>query len=233
MPSHVVPSLWQPDKCYDAPLSLPYRVAMHLNPTEIDARHCYQILVGAVIPRPIAWISTIDAHGVSNLAPYSFFTVASCNPPVLCVNQVNPANRREKDTLANLRATGECVVNIVPPGQVEAMNASCGDYPPGVSEFEAVGIASSRSHVVKAPGVLAAQVRFECRLRDTLIISPNPMGGSMMLLDVVSMFIDDSIAHGNQIDTALLAVVGKLGGNGYCTTEARFELERPVITATN
>lgn len=204
---------------------------MYFNPAEIDARHCYQLLVGAIIPRPIAWISTINAHDMSNLAPYSFFTVASCNPPVLCVTQVNPRNRPEKDTLANLRATGECVVNIVSQDQAEAMNASCGDYPPGVSEFAAVGIATVSSHNVKPPGVLAAKVRFECRLREVIVISPEPMGGSMMLLDVVAIFVDDAISHHGSIDPALLQAIGKLGGNGYCTTGERFELERPVIPA--
>ncbi len=233
MQSGVVSGLWPGWQCYDALLSLPYCIAMYLNPAEMDARHCYQILVAAIIPRPIAWISTRNAQGVSNLAPYSFFTVASCNPPVLCVTQVNPRNRAEKDTLANLRATGECVVNIVPPELAEAMNATCGDYPPGVSEFEAAGVAACPGHAVAAPGVLAAKVRFECRLRDTLIVSPDPMGGSVMLLDVVAMFIDDSISHGEQVDTGLLQVIGKLGGNGYCTTQARFELERPVIGSPN
>lgn len=204
---------------------------MYLKPAETDARHCYQLLVGAIIPRPIAWISTLAANGVSNLAPYSFFTVASCNPPVLCVTQVNPRNRPEKDTLANLRATGECVVNIVSQDQAEAMNASCGDYPPGVSEFVALGIATVASQRVKPPGVLAARVRFECRLRDTLIISPEPMGGSMMLLDVVGIFVDDAIRNQGTIDPALLQAIGKLGGNGYSTTGERFELERPLMPA--
>ena len=202
---------------------------MQVSPSEIDARQCYQLLVGAILPRPIAWVSTIDANGISNLAPYSFFTVASCNPPVLCVNQVNPRNRPEKDTLANLRATRECVVNIVSQAQAEAMNASCGDYPPGVSEFDAIGIATSASRSVGAPGVRDAKVRFECRLREVIIISPGPLGGSMMLLDVVDMYIDDAILKDGSIDNRLLEAIGKLGGNFYTTTGQTFELERPVI----
>ena len=202
---------------------------MQINPVDLEPQACYRLLVGSIIPRPIAWISTLSPDGISNLAPYSFFTVASCNPPVLCVTQVQPRNRLAKDTLANLRATGECVVNIVNAEMAAVMNATCADYPPEVSEFAAVGIACVNSQVVAAKGVTAAQVRFECKLRELIEVSASASGGTLMLLDVVHIYVDDQIMVNQQIAPHLLDVIGKLGGDHYATTRDRFELARPVL----
>jgi flavin reductase (DIM6/NTAB) family NADH-FMN oxidoreductase RutF len=187
------------------------------------------LMVGSITPRPIAWISTLSDTGVLNLAPYSFFTVASCNPPVLTVTQVNPRDRAAKDTLTNLRATKECVVNIVSEELAELMNASCGDYAPDISEFAVLDIESAPSQQVNVAGVKAAKVRFECTLRDVVSISSLPMGGHMMLLDVVNIFVNESVLVEGQIAPHLLNTIGKLGGNLYSTTHERFEMARPVL----
>ena len=101
---------------------------MYFNTSETSPRENYQLLTGAVVPRPIAWLSTLSDTGVANLAPYSFFTVASCKPPVLCVVQVNPRDRAEKDTLLNLQATRECLVNVVSHVLVDEMNTSSSSF---------------------------------------------------------------------------------------------------------
>lgn len=201
---------------------------MEFDPATIDANTVYRLMVHSILPRPIAWISTVSADGVTNLAPYSFFTVASCNPPVLSVTQVNPRDRLSKDTLANLKATGACVVNIVSAALAEQMNATCADFPPGISEFTAAGIARTPGTVVAVDGVAAAPVRFECRLRQIIEISPAPSGGTMMLLDVVHIHVADTVLAHGVIDPQLLDAVGKMGGNGYAHTRERFELVRPV-----
>jgi flavin reductase (DIM6/NTAB) family NADH-FMN oxidoreductase RutF len=201
---------------------------MEFDPAAISANAVYRLLVHSILPRPIAWISTISADGVANLAPYSFFTVASCNPPVLSVTQVNPRDRLSKDTLANLKATGACVVNIVSAALAEQMNATCADYPPGVSEFTATGIARAPGMVVEADGVADAPVRFECRLRQVIEISAEPSGGTMMLLDVVHIHVADAVLVNGVIDPQLLDAVGKMGGNDYAHTRDRFDLARPV-----
>lgn len=201
---------------------------MEFNPATLDPNTVYRLLVGSIVPRPIAWISTLSADGVANLAPYSFFTVASCNPPVLSVTQVNPRDRLSKDTLANLQATGACVVNIVSAALAEQMNATCADYPAGISEFTAAGIARAPSAVVAADGVADAPVRFECRLRQVIEVSAEPSGGTMMLLDVVHIHVADQVLAHGAIDPQLLDAVGKMGGNGYAHTRARFDLVRPV-----
>jgi len=202
---------------------------MNFDPLAIEATQCYRLMVGSITPRPIAWISSLSSTGVLNLAPYSFFTVVSCNPPVLAVTQVNPRDRAAKDTLTNLRATNECVVNIVSEDLAEIMNASCGDYPPDVSEFSAVGIASEPSHVIAVAGVKAVKVRFECKLREVLAISSLPMGGHVMLLDVVNIFVNESVLVDDQIAPHLLNTIGKLGGDLYATTHERFVMARPIL----
>lgn len=201
---------------------------MEFNPATLDTGTVYRLLVNSIVPRPIAWISTVSTDGVANLAPYSFFTVASCNPPVLSVTQVNPRDRLSKDTLANLKATGGCVVHIVSAALADAMNATCADYPPGVSEFTAAGIARVPGTTVAVDGVAQAPVRFECRLRQVIEISAEPSGGTMMLLDVVHIHVADNVLANGVIDPQLLDAVGKMGGNGYAWTRERFDLARPV-----
>ena len=204
---------------------------MNFNPQSIDPQACYRLLIASVVPRPIAWISTISAAGVANLAPYSFFTVASANPPVLCVTQVNPRGRLAKDTLTNLRASGECVVNIVSAELAAQMNATCANYPADVSEFSAVGVECEASVMVAAQGVKAAPVRFECRLREVIEVAPGASGGTLMLLDVINIHVADRVLVDQQIAPELLDAIGKLGADLYATTRERFDLARPVLAA--
>lgn len=192
----------------------------------------YKLLTGGVVPRPIAWVSTISPEGVANLAPYSFFTVASVNPPVLCVVQVTPRNRSKKDTLFNLENGSDCVVNVVSHELAQVMNQTCGDYSPAVSEFEAAGVQQTPSTAVKAPGVAQAKMRYECTLREVKVVADNPMGGQMMLLDVQGVYVADDSLEGDTINPIVLDAVGKTGGDGYATTRERFELERPNVTTT-
>ncbi|MEW6444662.1 MAG: flavin reductase family protein [Pseudomonadota bacterium] len=201
---------------------------MNLDLASLDAQTAYALLTGAILPRPIAWVSTFDASGVSNLAPYSFFTVASVWPPVLAVAQVNPRDGSDKDTLRNLRKTGACIVNVVSHAQAASMNATAAPLPAGVSEFERCGIAAVTGLAVDAPGVAEAPVRYECRLREIVAVGEGPMAGQLMLLDVVHISIADEVLHEGRIDPALLDAVGKLGGEAYSSTRDRFTMARPT-----
>ena len=194
---------------------------------DLNPQQCYQALGAAVIPRPIAWISTVSASGVLNLAPYSFFTVASCQPLVLCVTQILPRDLQHKDTLSNLQQTGECVVNNVDQDAVELMNATCANFPADVDEFDAVAVPKVASRVVQVPGVAISPVRFECKLREIITISEQAMGGSMMLLDVLAIHSADNCTSNEQILTEKVNAVGKMGGSSYSTTCSSFELRRP------
>lgn len=189
----------------------------------------YSQLVGGITPRPIAWVSTLSADGVANIAPYSFFTVASVNPPVLSVTQVNPGEKRNKDTLNNLLASKECVVNIVSEQQVEQMNQSCANYSPEVSEFIAANIESTASQAVKPLSVASSKVRYECTLREVITISEQSAGGQIMLLNVVGVYIDDEVLVDGYIDPVALKSVGKLGGDEFTKTTDMFSLKRPTL----
>lgn len=194
-----------------------------------DETNIYSQLVGGITPRPIAWISTLSSDGVANIAPYSFFTVASVNPPVLSVTQVNPRDKANKDTLNNLLASKECVVNIVSEQLVEKMNQSCGNYPPSVSEFIAANIESTVSKFVKPLSVKASKVRYECKLREVITFCDKPGAGKMMLLDIVGIYIDDSVLVNGYIDPRALNTVGKMGGDDFTTTHDLFSLARPKV----
>jgi flavin reductase (DIM6/NTAB) family NADH-FMN oxidoreductase RutF len=189
----------------------------------------YSQLVGGITPRPIAWVSTLSSDGVANIAPYSFFTVASVNPPVLSVTQVNPSAKHNKNTLSNLLDTKECVVNIVSEQQVEQMNQSCANYSPEVSEFDAAHIESTASRLVKPISVKASKVRYECTLREVITISEQSAGGQMMLLDVAGVYIDDEALVDGYIDPVALKSVGKLGGDEFAKTTDIFSLKRPSL----
>ncbi|KAA1156364.1 flavin reductase family protein [Pseudoalteromonas fuliginea] len=202
---------------------------MFLDLTVNKELNVYSYLVGGISPRPIAWISTLSSDGVANIAPYSFFTVASCNPPVLSVTQVNPRDKPSKDTLINLLATKECVINIVSHELVEKMNQSCANYPSDVSEFDAANITKIDSQMVAVPSVADSKARYECKLREVISISNEPGGGKMMLLDVVGICIDDEVMSGGYIDPELLNAVGKMGGDYFSTTKDKFLLKRPQL----
>ncbi|ALQ54239.1 Flavin reductase [Pseudoalteromonas issachenkonii] len=202
---------------------------MFLDLTDNSNHSVYSYLVGGISPRPIAWVSTLSEKGVANIAPYSFFTVASCNPPVLSVTQVNPRDNANKDTLNNLLATKECVVNIVSHSLVDQMNQSCANYPRDVSEFDAANIQRTPSQLVSVPSAAASKVRYECKLREVITISDEPSGGQMMLLDVVGIFLDDTVLVNGYIDPTRLDAVGKMGGDYFSTTKDKFALKRPQL----
>lgn len=192
---------------------------MHFSIDQLDADSVYGLLTASVIPRPIAWVSTRSAEGIDNLAPYALFTVASLYPPVLAVVQTNPPNRTEKDTLTNLRATGECVVNLAHAKLMPQVAASAAELPPEVSEFDACDIQRIASQQVQASGVAQAQVRYECRLRDVIVVTEGVKGGRMMLLDVVGISVDDTVMRDGKIAADLLHTVGKLGADYFCDTQ--------------
>jgi len=198
-----------------------------IDPAATAPVNIYKLLVGAVVPRPIAFVSTVSPEGVANLAPFSFFTVASANPPVLCFS----TSFREpcKDTLVNVRAMKEFVVNIVSEEFAAKMNATSGEYPYGVDEFAIAGLTPVESDLVRPPRVKESHVNMECRLLSTIEVSKQPLGGTLILGQVLRFHIDDSIFEDFRIDPDKLAAVGRMAGNTYTKTSDRFDLIRPQI----
>jgi flavin reductase (DIM6/NTAB) family NADH-FMN oxidoreductase RutF len=200
---------------------------MNFNISALDTQDKYRLLNGGVTPRPIAWISTRSKKGVDNLAPYSFFTVASCNPPVLLYTQVTQRSGIDKDTLQNLKETNECVVNIVNAHLLEKMNATSASINSEESEFEHADVEQSTSHQVTPSSVKESPIRYECTLREIISLGDLPTGGTIVLLDVKSVYVRDDLYVDGGINQALIDSVGKMGGDAYCLTSKYVTLNRP------
>ncbi|MFQ3322223.1 MAG: flavin reductase (DIM6/NTAB) family NADH-FMN oxidoreductase RutF [Pseudomonadales bacterium] len=200
---------------------------MNFDMSALEPQEKYRLLTGGVTPRPIAWISTRSNSGVDNLAPYSFFTVASCNPPVLLYTQVTQRNGIDKDTLKNLTDTGECVVNIVNASLLEKMNITSSSVDIDESEFDLAKIRQSASDKVKPFSVKESPVRYECTLRELITFGDLPTSGTVVLLDVKSVYVRDDLYMNGRIDQALIDTVGKMGGDTYLANTGYLELNRP------
>lgn len=200
---------------------------MNFDIAELGAQENYRLLVGGVTPRPIAWISTQSKDGVDNLAPYSFFTVASCNPPVLLYTQVNQRSGIDKDTLQNLLETGECVVNIVNSHLMAKANQTSASIGIEESEFDLASVEHCSSKMVMPSSVKDSPVRYECTLRETITLGNLPTGGTIVLLDVKSVYVRDDLYNDGSINQELIDSVGKMGGDGFSYTTKYVELKRP------
>jgi flavin reductase (DIM6/NTAB) family NADH-FMN oxidoreductase RutF len=200
---------------------------MIVDPSAQPPLNIYKLLVGSVVPRPIAFVSTISPDGVNNLAPFSFFNAVCADPPTVlfCPNYRVPV----KDTLANVRANGEFVLNIVSEHIAEKMNVCSGDYLAGVDEFQVSGLTPVPSDLVRPKRVKESHVNMECKVTQIVTISDQPWGGTVVLGQVLRFHIEDAIVENFKIDPDKLLAVGRMGGNEYTRVRDRFELIRPVV----
>src|SRR5277367_2978942 len=187
-------------------------------------------MVGVIVPRPIAFVSTLSAGGIRNLAPFSFFTAISANPPVICFSpMVRAADGSHKDTLNNIRETEEFVVNIVSEDFANQMNATSGEYGPELDEFALSKLTPAPSDIVKPPRVAESRVNMECKLVQIVDVSREPLGGSIVLGEVVRFHVRDELFDNFRIDPDILNAIGRMGGPTYTRTKDRFDLERPKV----
>jgi flavin reductase (DIM6/NTAB) family NADH-FMN oxidoreductase RutF len=198
---------------------------LEFDPTQLEEKHVYKLLSGSVVPRPIAWVSTISESGDLNLAPFSFFTVASRNPPMLCISigpGVGEREGTEKDTLVNIRSQKEFVINVVPMYLGNQMAKSAENLPSTVDEFEAAGITPIDSNVVKPKRVKEAPIQMECKLEQIITLgSDNLIIGRMVLYH-----IEEEYYLGNyKINLDKLQPLGRLAGN-YSENKDFFHLPR-------
>lgn len=200
---------------------------MVIDPAVAPPGTAYKLLVGSVVPRPIAFVSTVSAEGVHNLAPFSFFNAICGEPPVICFSTSVRVPR--KDTLLNIRATGEFVVNIVSEAIAEQMNLCAGDYPYGADEFAVSGLTPVASDLVRPPRVLESHVNMECKLMQVVEVSTRPGGASLIIGEVIRFHVDDKIVENFRIDPGKLRAIGRMGGNEYTRTRDRFEMIRPRV----
>ena len=200
-----------------------------IDPAEAAPAEVYKLMIGAIVPRPIAFVSTVDAAGHRNLAPFSYFTGCSTNPPVVCFcAAVREGPRPEKDTLENILATGEFVVNAVSEEIAERMNACSAEVAPEVDEFALSGLTPIESELVKPPRVAESKIQMECRLRQVVRVSDKPGGGNLVLGDVLRFHVQESVLLGDyKIDPDALRAIGRMGGPTYVRTRDRIEMQRP------
>lgn len=202
---------------------------MIIEPESAGFPNIYKVMVGAIVPRPIAFVSTVSPAGIYNLAPFSFFTAASVNPPVVCFCPLRNAHGRPKDTLNNVERMGDFVVNIVSEEFVEQMNMTSAELPPEVDEFRLAGLTPVPSDLVKAPRVKESRVSMECRLFRIFEISTRPSGGSIVAGEIVRLHVDDACIDNYRIVQDRLKAVGRMAGATYVRTADRFDLARPEV----
>jgi flavin reductase (DIM6/NTAB) family NADH-FMN oxidoreductase RutF len=200
---------------------------MDIDPASMPARERYGLLIGSILPRPIAWVATINEKGQTNLAPFSFFTGITAEPMSVCFAPVNDRHGKEKDTLVNIRATKQFVVNLASEDTAKQMNETSAAYPYGVSEFEKVGLTPVKSLKVKPPRVKESKIAMECELIQIVHLSEGPLGGNLVIGKVVMFHADDAVWNGGSLRHEDLKAIGRMNGAWYTRTQDAFELKRP------
>ena len=206
---------------------------MELDPADLSVAERYKLLIGAIVPRPIGFVSTASADGRPNLAPFSFFNGVGSNPMTVLFCPGNAPDGSEKDTLRNAKpraegGTGEFVVNLAVEAYHREVAAAAEDLAYGDSEFELTGLTPAPSTVVAPPRVAESPVAFECRTTEVLRTNPGaPGGGNVVLGRVVHIHLEDGLVNERfHVDPEKLRAVGRMGGATYVSTRDRFDVPR-------
>jgi flavin reductase (DIM6/NTAB) family NADH-FMN oxidoreductase RutF len=195
------------------------------------AQLLYKFIIGCIVPRPIAWVSSRSADGLVNLAPFSFFNGVCYNPPTLAFSVIDRGETM-KDTARNISEHGEFIVHIVSEPVAERMNVTCGDYGTDIDEFREAGLTAVPGNEVQVPRVAEALAAFECRLAHHLRLGAKPPHTNHFLGEIVYWHLDDAILDEtarNPIRPEVLQPIGRMGGVEYARTRDRFTMERPVV----
>lgn len=200
-----------------------------IDPAENSNQDNYKLIIGSIVPRPIAFVSTLSKDGILNLAPFSFFTGVCSNPPtILFCPMVRGSDGLKKDTLLNIEETGEFVVNVVSEDIVAPMNLTAAEFPRAVNEFEESGLTPAPSVLIKPPRVLESPVSMECKLQQVVYVGEGDVGsGSVVLGTVVRFHVRKDLYESGRIDTLGLKPVARLAGSAYCPVRDVFEIQRP------
>ncbi len=200
---------------------------MDIDPETLAPRERYALLISTILPRPIAWVSTLSPEGAANLAPFSFFTGIAANPMSVCFAPVNDRHGKPKDSLLNIAATKQFVVNLANEDNAEKMNQTSAAYPYGVSEFAEAGVTPVPSAKVRPPRVKESPVSLECELIQVVRLGDGPLGGNLVIGKVVHFHADDSVWKDGRIRHQDLKAIGRMDGAWYTRTRDAFELPRP------
>jgi len=193
-----------------------------------ERRANFKTLLSSVLPRPIAFVSTISADGVANLAPFSFFNGVGSNPPAVVFSPCTKADGSDKDTLNNLRQVGEFVVNVVPYEIRDAMNEASFAFPPEVDEFKAAGFTPLPSRFVKPPRIAESPVHLECKLLQIVPVGEGPLSANLCIGHILCFHVASGyLLPDETVDISKIDLVARLGGDDYSTVRDRFALPKP------
>ncbi len=204
------------------PKTAPTSARQHIDAATASRGAVYNLMNSIVAPRAIAWVSTRSARGINNLAPHSYCMIVSADPPIIAFSSAGA-----KDTLANIKATGEFVFNHVPGVLAAQMNLSSADFPPETSEFDWTGLTPLPSVVVAAPSVGESPAAMECRVRDIQEFGNGP-SAYLIIADVVYITVDAALYADGILDDKLSQPVGRLARSGYVRSTTFFDLPRPT-----
>ncbi|MBN8199976.1 MULTISPECIES: flavin reductase family protein [Bacillaceae] len=189
---------------------------MELTPASLEWNDAYKLLVGSILPRPIAFVTTMDVDGNVNAAPFSFFTAICADPMLICFSPMRKGmDGSKKDTLANIEATKEFVINIVSEDFTEKMNICAADYPAGTDELIAAGLTKEKSATVNPPRVKESKVHLECSLHQVLHFGEQPGSGSLVIGKVEHVHVAEGIYENGRINSEKLKPVGRMAGHIY------------------
>ncbi len=200
---------------------------MILDASSLSASERYKLLIGSILPRPIAWVSSMNRDGLLNLAPFSYFTVASTHPmTLLFCPQVVDENGGKKDTLRNIEEIREFVINLTNEETAEQMNLTATTLPYGRSEFEWAGVTPAPSETIRVPRVAEAPISFECKLQRVVTVSEEPGGGWVVFGEVQRIHVRDELYVRGRIRLDLFQPIGRLAGASYVHVTDTFEMRR-------
>lgn len=200
---------------------------LSIDPASMSEREIYKFLIGSVIPRPIAFVTSISRDGILNGAPFSYFNIVSSNPPMISLS-VQRSEGRQKDTARNIIESKEFVVHIVDEQNVEKINKTAANLPPDQSEIELANLTPVESTKISVPGVKEAKIRMECLLEHSLELGGMDTPGCDLIIGkVVQFYIESDIYENGRINPRGLAAVSRLAGNSYAKIGEMFEIERP------
>ncbi|HEX3817070.1 MAG TPA: flavin reductase family protein [Chthoniobacterales bacterium] len=201
---------------------------MRIDPTKIELPDLYHWMISTITPRPIAWVSTVSASGLTNLAPFSFFQGVTANPPTLLFSVANNRHGEKKDTVRNIEEVPEFVVNVVSYDLREPMNRSSASLPYGVNEFEVAKVRPIPSEKIRPPRVAESAVSFECRLQQIVRVGEGPLAGNVIFGTILLLHVQERVLDSSgQVDPGKLDTIGRMGASWYARTTDRFVLERP------
>ena len=200
---------------------------LSIDPATLNERENYKFLIGSIIPRPIAFVTTISKDGVINGAPFSYFNIVSSNPPMISLSIQRSAGR-QKDTARNIIKSKQFVVHIVDEQNVKKINKTAANLPPEQSEIELATLTPVESVKVSVPGIKEAKIRMECSLEHSLELGGTDTPGCELIIGrVVQFHIENDIYENGRIDPRGLAAVSRLAGNNYAKIGEIFEIARP------